>query len=92
MSKATNEAMSALHGALAREFKDILENGKAVQDRETGELVRLTPDASTLNAVRQFLKDNNIQSAPGTNPELANLANRVNLPFPTQTDEFGPTH
>jgi hypothetical protein len=93
MSKrATDDALSALHQALAVQFKEILENGKAVEDKETGEVVRVSPDASTLNAIRQFLKDNNIQSAPGTNSNLEEMGRRVDLPFPTQTDEYGPTH
>jgi hypothetical protein len=93
MSKrASDDALSALHQALAVQFKDILENGKTVEDRESGELVRVTPDASTLNAIRQFLKDNNIQSAPGTNKELEEMSRRVDLPFPTKTDDYGPTH
>lgn len=90
--RASADALSALHAALAVQFKDILENGKTVEDKDSGDLVRVTPDASTLNAIRQFLKDNNIQSAPGTNPELEAMGRKVDLPFPTHTDEYGPTH
>ncbi len=93
MSKrASDDALSALHQALAEQFSDLLKHGKVVEDKDTGEAVRVTPDASTLNAIRQFLKDNNIQSAPGTNKDLEEMGRRVDLPFPTQTDEYGAKH
>lgn len=88
MSRASKTVMEALHGALAGAFKDILENGKTAIDKETGEAVKVTPDASTLNAIRQFLKDNNIEANVENNDALASLARR-SLPFPTQTDEHG---
>lgn len=87
MSKATVNALSELHGALAREMKRILENGVVNEDGE-----RETPGASHLNVIRQFLKDNHIDTAPGNADmtALANAANGPKLPFPTQTDdEFG---
>jgi hypothetical protein len=88
MSKASNAAMEALHGVLASTFKDILENGEAVVDKETGELTRITPGAATLNAIRQFLKDNKIEAANGTNKDMNAIA-RMHLPFQSENDEYG---
>jgi hypothetical protein len=88
MSKASSKAMEALHGALASTFKDILENGEVAIDKETGEAVKVTPQASTLNAIRQFLKDNKIEAADGANKDMNALA-RMHLPFQSENDEFG---
>lgn len=92
MSRASKQAMDALHGALATTFKDILENGEKVVDKETGEVVRATPGASMLNAVRQFLKDNGVEAAPGTSPEVDALTRKSALPFQPKPDEHGFTH
>lgn len=89
MSKASKAALEALHKALAETFKDILENGETAIDKETGEAVKITPNASTLNAIRQFLKDNSIDADPNTNPEMQALVNRASLPFPSTKDEYG---
>lgn len=88
--RAAGAAMDALHAALAKTFADILQNGEVVVDKETGEGIKVTPGASMLNAVRQFLKDNGIESAPGTNDGINDLARKADLPFPTQADEHGP--
>ena len=91
--RAKAEVMDALHKALAETFTKILTEGEVVVDKETGEPVRVTPGASTLNAVRQFLKDNGIDSAPGQSPSLNELGTRLaNLPFPVHTDEHGLNH
>ena len=80
--------MDALHQALATTFKDILEKGEVAIDKETGEAMRVTPGASTLNAIRQFLKDNGIEAMPEAGSALKDLQ-KAALPFPTQTDEHG---
>lgn len=76
--KINSAAMEALFDLLTEEFKDQLVNGKQVVDKE-GEVVRLSPDAATLSAIRQFLKDNNISVTPGTSDPLREIAN--GLPF-----------
>lgn len=88
MSTASKKAMEALHKALADTFKDILDNGKTAIDKETGEAVKITPDAATLGAIRQFLKDNGIEAAEGTNEDLNRLAGKA-LPFMPKADEHG---
>lgn len=77
--KTDSAAMAALFDKFAEVLKDTVENGKSSIDKETGEIVRLTPDAATLNVVRQFLKDQNIGVAPGTNAVVNSIASK--LPF-----------
>jgi len=90
MSRATKDVMDALHKALAEQLTDILQNGELAIDKETGEATRKTPQASTLNVIRQFLKDNGVEVAPGTSPDINRLAESArNLPFPTRADEYG---
>jgi len=87
MSKATKAALAQLHRALADEMKRILESGVTVTN-DDGELVKLTPGAPYLNVIRQFLKDNNVESIT-LGEELNEAAKpKVDLPF-TQTDEYG---
>ena len=57
--KATKEELSELHGLLAKTFKKILDSGDY--------------KASDLNVIRQFLKDNNIESTAPEGSPLFNL-------------------
>lgn len=88
-ARASDAALSALHAALANEFTNILTNGRKVVNKETGELEAITPDASTLNAIRQFLKDNDITALAESSPDMAELVDRAKLPFQPQADEHG---
>lgn len=81
---ARKEAMEQLHAALAEQMKTILEEGVTAQDKETGEVLKLTPGANYLNAIRQFLKDNGIEAADAPNSPARQLAD---LPFPQADDE-----
>ena len=65
MSKATDELLNALHGALASEFMRRIKDGTAT--------------AADLSAARQFLKDNGIDAIPTKDSPLGNLVE--NLPF-----------
>ncbi len=58
--KATEELLASLHGALADAMQDKLTSGDA--------------SASDLNVIRQFLKDNGINSDAGANPKLRTLS------------------
>jgi len=89
MSKASAKALAELHGALAKEMKRILEDGVTATNDE-GEIVKLTPGASHLNVIRQFLKDNSVENTVVAE-ELNQAAPKVALPF-TNTDEFGLSH
>lgn len=88
MSKASKKLLSELHGRLAAEMKKLLEEGVTVVD-DDGKPVKITPGASHMNVIRQFLKDNNVE-----NIHLADELNeaakpKVALPFSTQADEYG---
>lgn len=72
MSKATNEILNELHGALAKELMKRIKDG--------------TASPADLNAARQFLKDNGIEAQAVPGSPLDNLAGSVlkNLPFPNE--------
>ncbi|MRN66412.1 hypothetical protein [Brucella sp. 10RB9213] len=59
--------MDDLHSALARELLTRVESGEAT--------------ASDLSVVRQFLKDNGVDSIPKDGNPLDRLSNAANLPF-----------
>lgn len=84
MSRASAKTLDKLHEALARTFKEILEEGEVVTDKD-GNAMRVKPGASTLNAIRQFLKDNGVEAVPDNNGEVRGLG-LSNLPFPAATD------
>lgn len=85
---AKDDTLQSLHEALANDMLDRLSNGEEVV--KDGEVVRVKPSAATLNAIRQFLKDNGIeaQRLPG-NP-LGKLASQ--LPFTGEEDDLPATH
>lgn len=74
MSKATDELLSALHGAMAEAMAKKLEDGTAT--------------ASDLSVIRQFLKDNGINSDPGTDPNTRTLSDML----PDDLDGDMPTY
>ena len=71
MSKATQTALEALHGALAKDLTRRIKDGEAT--------------AADLSVARQFLKDNNIDSIAKPDNPLGNLA--AALPFPGSETE-----
>ena len=84
--KAKEDALAALHAGLANSFADILKNGEVVKDKDTGEAMRITPGASMMSAIRQFLKDNSITADLGSSAPLQALTEAVPNFEP---DEFG---
>lgn len=60
MSKATEDLLASLHGALAEAMKDKLASGEAT--------------ASDLNVIRQFLKDNGINVDGEKDPAIQSIA------------------
>ncbi|WP_085025253.1 hypothetical protein [Ensifer aridi] len=91
MSKRTDsKAMEALFDAFADTLKDMIVNGRAAVDKETGEVVRITPEAASLNVIRQFLKDNGQTVLPGTNKTVNDIASQ--LPFSGEEYEEGYAH
>jgi hypothetical protein len=88
VSKASKKELNELHGALARVFRDCLENGQVVVDGD-GVAQRVTPQAAILNAARQFLKDNNIESLDlGEQMGAVTVETLRKLPF-TSSDDYG---
>lgn len=77
--KTNTALLEQLMDLLTQEMKDQLENGKQIYDKNTGEVVRTSPDAATLNTIRQFLKDNGIEARGDKSPALQSLASQ--LPF-----------
>jgi len=82
MSNATEKELGELHGFLANKFKDMLVTGipmvKITKDGEKIEYTRPVT-ASELNTIRQFLKDNNIETVRESKA-LKGIVD--NLPFP----------
>lgn len=62
--RGTEDMLADLHGLMASYFKDTLRNS-----RETGEPI---PPA-TLNAIRQFLKDNGIDCVGRNNADMNDI-------------------
>lgn len=67
-SKATKEALDALHGALAKSLADKIAKGEAT--------------AADLAVARQFLKDNGVDAIPRDNDNALDKL-RSSLPFAT---------
>jgi len=59
MSRATEDALADLHGALARTYMDKLMSGEYT--------------TADINSIRQFLKDNNISCIGEANDSLKNI-------------------
>lgn len=83
MTKATESALSELHGHLARALTEIVK-GAEVQEvvdavDEDGELIRKVitvrklPTAAELQAAAKFLKDNSITADPGESAAIGEL-------------------
>ena len=83
MSKATKEAMDALHGVLAEALTNIIKDGVKTTDKD-GNVVKAPASAAFFKEAREFLKDNGIESLP-TAPGVKSLADA--LPFPAPGDE-----
>lgn len=81
MAKASNDSLGNLHDLLATTLAQAIKDGIVVGiDEKTGEVVKAPAGAAILNVARQFLKDNNIDSAPeATNP--LGLLKEAALPF-----------
>ena len=67
-----SDKLSKLHDMLAEELTDRLKHGEEEVTKE-GEIVRVKAKASTLNVIRQFLKDNNIDAIPADNSAFGKL-------------------
>jgi hypothetical protein len=74
MSKASEDELGAMHGAIARGLTEIITDGAVIgKDEDTGKVIRITPPASYFAAAIAFAKNNNITADPTTNTELVGL-------------------
>ena len=71
MSRAKDDLLDALHGALADEFIKRIKDGTAT--------------AADLSAARQFLKDNGVNAVPAPGSPVNNLMET--LPFSAEDDQ-----
>jgi hypothetical protein len=74
MSKATEDILAEIHGKLAEAMAEKLESGLAT--------------ASDLNVIRQFLKDNGINSDGATDPKIKSLVDDL----PDDLDNVTPLY
>lgn len=83
-----NEKLQDIYDLLVNEMEKMLTEGKTVVAGD--EVVKVSPDAATLNVIRQFLKDNNVGGAPVP----SNPANRLldKLPFSVEDLTKEATH
>lgn len=74
----SKDKLKDIYDQFVNELEKMLVDGKTVVAGD--EVVKVSPDAATLNVIRQFLKDNNV----GGGPVETNPANRLidKLPFP----------
>lgn len=80
--KASNEALGALHGALADHLKLQIEAAK----KDGSQL-----PASLVKEIREFLKDNGVEQVPTlTNPVGKLLDGAAALPFPGEAPAGRP--
>jgi len=67
-----------LHEGLADHLLRCLREGETVADKE-GNTYRVDPKPATLNVIRQFLRDNNVEAPDKPGSKTRELANE--LPF-----------
>lgn len=77
-----NKNLDAIFDLLADEMKKMLVDGKVAIDKESGEALHVSPDAATLNVIRQFLKDNGITAASEGQGHDKLQSIGQSLPFP----------
>jgi len=83
-----NKNLDAIFDLLADEMKKMLVDGKVAIDKESGEAVHISPDAATLNVIRQFLKDNGITAASEGQGHDKLQSISQSLPFPHVENEY----
>jgi hypothetical protein len=83
-----NSKLNAIFDILADEMEKMLTDGKLAIDKESGEAVHISPDAATLNVIRQFLKDNGITAASEGQGHDKLLSIGQSLPFAHVEDGY----
>lgn len=78
MAKATEDELSALHGAVARVLREQLEEKAVITDSDTGEereVSMATP--AMIAAATKFLKDNNVTASIEDDENLSELQDQL---------------
>lgn len=94
--KATEDELSELHGEFARYMKNFLVRSKKIMDAASDDEMP-EPNASILNVVKGFLKDNHIELDPagpqGKKGDFGSvMAGMEHLPFQTDDAVSGEPH
>jgi hypothetical protein len=74
----STEQLESLHEKLANEFNERISKGEVVLGKK-GEAVEVGCSSATLNAARQFLKDNGIVVKSGASSKLEELASHLQI-------------
>ncbi len=83
LRKAGEEFMADIHAELAQELSRQMREGTEIVDKK-GRVTKVAPTPALLNVIRQFLRDNGVQSKPEMNTDVGELLN--NLPEFETTD------
>lgn len=89
MSKATEQELATLHGAIARGLTEIVSEGVTIVDKE-GEAVKLPASAAYYMAAITFAKNNNITADAAANEDLAALNRALAEKRKTQKAKLSP--
>ena len=90
--KTTTKQLGGVFDKLVDTFDDILTNGEQETTRD-GDVVRVKPKAATLNTIRQFLRDQNINASPEHHAGLKEVAGKTfALPFQAPEDDSPSTY
>jgi hypothetical protein len=84
--KRTTQDAADIFDGFVDTLKDIVKHGETEVTKD-GEVVKVSPKPATLNVIRQFLKDQNINAAP-THKGLSSLAaSAVQMPFQVDDED-----
>lgn len=78
MTKASEEELAGLHGAIARGLTEIVTEGTTIGVAEDGQPIKAHASAAYFMAGISLLKNNNITADAGKNAELSALADALN--------------
>lgn len=74
----SKDKLNSIYDQFVNELEKMLTEGKTVVAGD--DVVKVSPDAATLNVIRQFLKDQNFNGAPVETNPAQRLVDK--LPFP----------
>jgi hypothetical protein len=77
MSKASEEALADLHGAVALGLTEVISKGQLVAVKEDGEELRASAPAAYFMAAITMLKNNSVTVDPSDNEALSELHSQL---------------